>query len=172
MRSFVFRYFSFRPEQYQAMGEYLNDMAEQGYQLRWCKGLFAAFQKKQTPYLRYVIDPYALSSILQFRHFPKSRMQEYMENGWYAVSRSRGCYIFCTDDPEVEVPFLEEGLEMQVQKTCRNGSFILFVLLFLLLLKCILTPAVLYTMLLSNFYLLLGGFASVSYTHLTLPTIA
>ncbi len=159
MRSFVFRYFSFRPEQYQAMGEYLNDMAEQGYQLRWCKGLFAAFQKKQTPYLRYVIDPYALSSILRFRHFPKSRMQEYMENGWYAVSRSRGCYIFCTDDPEVEVPFLEEGLEMQVQKTCRNGSFILFVLLFLLFLKCILTPAVLYTMLLSNFYLLLGGFA-------------
>lgn len=157
MKQTYIKAFSFRPENYHNMQHYLNKMLEDGWRLRWCKGTLAGFEQTDNKDLRYIVDPYPVTSIMNFKKFPKFRLNKYMENGWYAVGKSKGCYIFCTDNPSAEIPGLEDGMAASAQKTCRMGSLILAALLLIALFKSIATPAVLYSILLTDIYIALTG---------------
>ncbi len=157
MKQTCIKTFSFRPEEFRQMEQYLNDMLEKGWRLRWCKGTLAGFERTDKRELHYTVDPYAVSSIANFRRFPKFRLNEYMENGWYAVGKSKGCYIFCSDNPNPEIPDLDEGLRESVIKTSYIGSLIFSIILSIILLKSISTPAILYSILLTDIYIVLTG---------------
>lgn len=157
MKQTCIKTFSFRPEEFRQMEQYLNDMLEKGWRLRWCKGTLAGFERTDKKDLHYTVDPYAVSSIANFRRFPKFRLNEYMENGWYAVGKSKGCYIFCSDNPNPEIPDLDEGLRESVIKTSYIGSLIFSIILSIILLKSISTPAILYSILLTDIYIVLTG---------------
>lgn len=157
MNKTCIKLFSFPPEAYHQMEHYFNEMLQKGWRLRWCKGILAGFEANEDKNLRYIVDPYAASSILNLRKFPKYRLNEYMENGWYAAGKSKGCYIFCSDNSNPEVPDLEEDMEKSVIKTSYLGSLILLILLTLVLIKVLTTPAVLYSILLTDVYIILTG---------------
>ncbi|KGK85948.1 hypothetical protein DP68_15470 [Clostridium sp. HMP27] len=157
MKQTCIKMFSFRPEDYHSMEHYLNKMLEDGWRLRWCKGTLAGFERTDNKYLRYIVDPYPMASIMNLKKFPKFRLNKYMENGWYAAGKSRGCYIFCTDNPSAEIPDLEDDIAVSAQKTCLMGSLILAVLLLTILFKSIFTPAILYNILLTDIYIVLTG---------------
>lgn len=139
------------------MENYLNQMLQKGWRLRWCKGTLAGFVRTENKNLHYIVDPYAVSSIFNLRKFPKSRLNEYMENGWYAIGKSKGCYIFCSDNINPAIPDLEEGLEESVKNTCFIASLVLAALLTSVLLKAFMTPAILYCILLTDIYIVLTG---------------
>lgn len=157
MKETCIRPFSFRPEDYHSMELYLYQMCADGWRLRWCKGTLAGFERTENRNLRYIVDPYAVSTPLNLKRFPKPRLSEYMENGWYAIGKSKGCYILCSEKPEAETPALEDNLPQAVQKTCRMSSLVLAVLLTILLVQCLRTPAVLYSILLTDIYIVLTG---------------
>ncbi|WMI80475.1 DUF2812 domain-containing protein [Anaerotignum sp. MB30-C6] len=157
MNQSCIRLFSFRPENYHQMAHYLNEMLEKGWRLRWCKGTLAGFERADNNNLHYIVDPYPISSLLNFKKFPKYRLNEYMENGWYAVGKSKGCYIFCSDDENPERPSLEENMKESIIKTCYKGSLVFAIILLILLVKSFTTPAILYSILLTDFYILLCG---------------
>lgn len=139
------------------MEHYLDQMLKKGWRLRWCKGTLAGFERTENKNLHYLVDPYALSSIFNLKKFPKSRLNEYMENGWYAIGKSKGCYIFCSDNTNPKIPDLEEGLEESVKKTCFIASIVLAALLAIVLLKAFTNPAILYCILLTDLYIVLTG---------------
>ncbi|WP_157723508.1 DUF2812 domain-containing protein [Anaerotignum neopropionicum] len=139
------------------MENFLNKMLQQGWRLRWCKGPLAGFERTENKDLHYIVDPYAVSSILNFRKFPKHRLNEYMENGWYAIGKSKGCYIFSSDNPNPEIPALEEGLPESVKKTSLITSLVFVALLTIVLIKLFTTPAILYCILLTDIYIVLTG---------------
>ncbi|WP_352399350.1 DUF2812 domain-containing protein [Anaerotignum sp.] len=157
MKQACIKIFSFRPEDFRQMEQYLNKMLEQGWRLRWCKGTLAGFERTDNKDLHYTVDPYAVSSPSNFRRFPKFRLNEYMENGWYAIGKSKGCYVFCSDNPNPQMPDLDEDLRENVIKTSYIGSVILAIILSIILIKSISTPAILYSILLTDIYIVLTG---------------
>ncbi|NCC16398.1 MAG: DUF2812 domain-containing protein [Clostridia bacterium] len=157
MNQTCIKIFSFRPEDYRKTENFLNQMLQKGWRLRWCKGTLAGFVRTENKNLHYIVDPYAVSSIFNLRKFPKSRLNEYMENGWYAIGKSKGCYIFCSDNTNPKIPDLEEGLEESVKKTCFIASLVLAAILTIVLIKLFTTPAILYCILLTDIYIVLTG---------------
>lgn len=157
MNQTCIKIFSSGPEDYHKMEDYLNQMLQQGWRLRWCKGIFAGFERTENEYLQYIVDPYAVSSILNLRKFPKHRLKEYMENDWYGVGKSKGCYIFCSDNPNSKIPVLEEDLQESAKKTNFITSLVLVVLFAFVLIKLLTTPAILYCILLTDTYIVLTG---------------
>ncbi len=158
MKNTCIKSFSFRPEDYRGMEQYLTQMLSDGWRLKWCAGTLGGFEKTENTSIRYIVDPYAVTSLMNLKRFPKYRLNEYMENGWYAVGKSKGCYIFCTDESYTEMPNLEMNMAESVQKTCRIGSLLLSSLLFAVFYKSLSTPAILYTILLTDIYIVLAGF--------------
>lgn len=158
MNQTCIKIFSFRPEDYHKTENYLNEMLQKGWRLRWCKGSLAGFERTENKNLHYIVDPYAVSSIFNLRKFPKYRLNEYMENGWFAIGKSKGCYIFCSDNPNPEIPDLEEGFVESVKKTSFIASLLLAALLTIVLIKSFTTPAILYSILLTDTYIVLTGF--------------
>ena len=130
--------FAFRPEHYRQMEDYLNQMASEGWKLRWCRGVLAGFVPLEGP-LRYVVDPHAVTTLACLRRYPKSRLQERMREGWYAAGRSKGCQILATEDPDLGSPLPARNLEPLVRSTCRLAS--------------------LSSVILTNLYLVLGALA-------------
>lgn len=156
MKKTCIRLFTFRGEDFHNTEKYLETMLSQGWKLRWSKGVFAGFEHTENKTLRYAVDPYALTSPMNLRRFPKSRLNAYMSNGWYAVSRNKGTYIFCSDDANGVPPSLSPTMASQVKYTCALSSFVFAVLLLAILWKSFTSPAVLYSILLTDIYIVLG----------------
>lgn len=150
--------FAFRPEHYRQMEDYLNQMASEGWKLRWCRGVLAGFVPLEGP-LRYVVDPHAVTTLACLRRYPKSRLQERMREGWYAAGRSKGCQILATEDPDLGSPLPERNLEPLVRSTCRLASLIWVLALAAALAWLLRSSAVVYSVILTNLYLVLGALA-------------
>ncbi|WP_317854186.1 DUF2812 domain-containing protein [Chakrabartyella piscis] len=158
MKNNTIQIFAYAPYQYKEMEAYLNrNLQEKGLKLRWCKGIFAGFEKTTTKELQYIVDPIATSSLVYCNRYPKARMEEYMENGWYGVGKSKGCYIFSSDDLTAEKPELEPNLQAKIQKTGSTWSFIFSILLVALLGYLFTSPMMMYNILLRDLYLVLSG---------------
>lgn len=157
MKPSCIKFFSFRPENHTEMKQYLEDMLKDGWRLKWCKSFFAGFERTENKNLRYIVDPYAVTSIANLKKFPKFRLNDYMENGWYAITKSKGCCILCTDDTEAEIPELESGMEKKIQNTCKIGSILLSILILALMIKAFTVSAIVYAVLLTDIYILLVG---------------
>lgn len=149
--------FAFRPENYRAMEDYLHEMIRQGWKLRWHRGIFAGFEATEDTSLRYAADPYAMTSLTNFRRYPRTRLQAAMEKGWWSVGRTKGCQILCTDQQDLPSPVSEQGLEPLVRRTCRMGSLIWILLIALAAWGVCSSPAIVYSLLLTNLYLVLAA---------------
>lgn len=150
--------FAFRPEHYRQMEAYLNQMAASGWKLHWCRGVLASFVPADQP-LRYAVDPHALTSLAYFRRYPKRRLREQMAAGWYGAARSKGCQILCTPRPEAESPVSSEDLAPLIRSTCRLASLVWIFLLAAAALWLLRSPAVVYSLILTNLYLVLCALA-------------
>lgn len=149
--------FAFRPEHYRQMEAYLNQMMASGWKLSWCRGVLASFVPAEQT-LHYAVDPQALTSLAYFRRYPKRRLREQMEAGWYGAARSKGCQILCTprEDPAPPVP-PKEDLGPLIRSTCRLASLIWILVLAALGLWLTKSAAVVYALILTNMYLILGA---------------
>lgn len=147
--------FAFRPEDYREMEAYLQKMADEGWELNWCRGSFAEFKPAGDRKLRYVVDPHAMTSVAYFRNYPKPRKRAMQEEGWFSIATVKGCQILCTADPELPSPVTDEDLKPLVKSTCRLGS-LLWILGLLLGVGFLSTKkAVVCAVLLKNLYLVL-----------------
>ena len=93
MKQSRIRLFAFRPEDYRAMEAYLQQQADQGWKLRWCRGVLAGFGPREEETLRYAVDPHAATGLSYLRRYPKARLKERMKEGWFSAGNSRGCQI-------------------------------------------------------------------------------
>ena len=162
MKQSSIRLFAFRPEDYRAMEAYLQQQADQGWKLRWCRGVLAGFGPREEETLRYAVDPHAATGLSYLRRYPKARLKERMKEGWFGAGNSRGCQILCTADETLPHPVTEkeEVLRPLIRNTCRLGSM-LWVLALLALAWFLSTKkAVVYTVLLTNLYLVVGLLAA------------
>lgn len=157
MKDNIIKFFPFLPFDYIAVEEYLSQMLEQGYRLKWIRGNFAGFEKNAGKSIRYVADPYAVSSILNFRRFSKTRLDSYTENGWYFTGKARGCYVFQSDSDETERPNLDDNLKTKIIDSQLNFAAISFALIVFVFWKCLSSPAVVYAILLTNIYIILAA---------------
>lgn len=149
--------FAFRPEHYRQMEEYLNQMMASGWKLHWCRGVLASFVPADQT-LRYAVDPQALTSLAYFRRYPKRRLREQMAAGWYGAARSKGCQILCTPREDLPAP-VKEDLGPLIRSTCRLASLIWILLLAAAALWILGSPAAVYSLILTNLYLVLGALA-------------
>jgi len=170
------RLFAFRPEHYREMEAYLQEMAAQGWKLRWCRGVLASFEPMGDRALRYAVDPHAMTSLAYFRRYPKARLQQRMQEGWRGAAKSKGCQILCTPDPDLKSPVPEQDLAPLVRNTCRLASMLWVLLLLAALWWLLSKPAVVYSVILTNLYLVLAALAvflllyhAVNIVLLTLP---
>ena len=170
--------FAFRPENYRQMEQYLQEMAGQGWKMRWCRGILAEFEPTDQK-LRYAVDPHAMTSVAYLRRYPKRRLRERMEEGWHGVGRSKGCQILCTAQPDVPSPVPEQDLGPLVKRTCRLGSLIWILLLALAAWAVSTSSAMVYALILTNLYLVVAAamafllvYHAVNAVLLTLPTSA
>ena len=147
--------FAYRPEHYRQMEGYLNKMMAAGWKLKWCRGILAGFEPADRD-LRYGVDPEAMTSLAYFRRLPKRKLKEHAAEGWHAVSRSKGCQIYATVKPDAPSLTPEQDLGPLVKSTCRLASMIWVLLLALAGLWLFKQEAVLYTVVLTNLYLVLG----------------
>ena len=90
------------------MEEYLQQQADQGWKLRWCRGMLAGFGPREEETLRYAVDPHAATGLSYLRRYPKRRLQERMKEGWFSAGSSRGCQILCARLQIVEIVLLVE----------------------------------------------------------------
>ncbi len=157
MKKSKFCWFAFRPEHYRQMEAYLQEMARDGWKLRWCKGLMAEFEPAGDRNLRYVVDPYAMTSVANLHHYPRARLQTWMQEGWWGAGRSRGCQILCTEDPEAPNPVPEEDLGPQIKATCRLGSLLAVALLLAAGWFVATSGAAVYGLILTDLYLVLAA---------------
>ena len=56
--------FAFRPEHYREMEAYQQDMSQQGWRLKWCRGILAGFEQEAGEPVRYAVDPFALTALI------------------------------------------------------------------------------------------------------------
>lgn len=153
--------FAFRPEHFRQMEAYLNEMASSGWRLRWCRGVLAGFVPADHP-PRYAVDPHAMTSLACFRRYPKGRLRERMQEGWYAVGTSKGCQILATEDPDIALPNRDPA--PLIRNTCRLASLIWVLVLAAAAIWLLRSPAVVYSLILTNLYLVIGalmGFLAV-----------
>lgn len=148
-------FFAFRPENYRQMEGYLNKMMASGWKLKWCRGIFAGFEPADRD-LRYGVDPDAMTSLAYFRRLPKRRLRERTSEGWHGVARSKGCQIFATVKPDAPPLTPQQDLGPLVKNTCRLASLIWVLLLAAAGLWLFKQKAVVYTLVLTNLYLVLG----------------
>lgn len=146
--------FAFRPEDYRAMEDYLHEMLRQGWKLRWCRGILAGFEAAEDSSLRYAADPYAMTSVTNFRRYPRSRLQAAMEAGWWGVGHTKGCQILCTNRSDAVSPVPQQDLAPLIRSTCRLGSMITLLCLLLAGWYLLSKAAVLSALILSNLYLM------------------
>ena len=147
--------FAYRPEHYRQMEGYLNKMMAAGWKLKWCRGIFAGFEPADRD-LRYGVDPEAMTSLAYFRRLPKRKLNARTAEGWHAISRSKGCQIFATIKPDAPLLTPEQDLGPLVKSTCRLASMIWVLLLAVAGLFLFKEKAVVYTLILTNLYLVLG----------------
>ena len=170
--------FAYRPEHYRQMEGYLNKMMAAGWKLKWCRGIFAGFEPADRD-LRYGVDPEAMTSLAYFRRLPKRKLNARTAEGWHAISRSKGCQIFATIKPDAPLLTPEQDLGPLVKSTCRLASMIWVLLLAVAGLFLFKEKAVVYTLILTNLYLVLGllgvgldlGLFSGQRTHLFLQGV-
>lgn len=146
--------FAFRPEHYRQMEAYLNEMMASGWKLRWCRGLWAGFEPAGEKVLHYAVDPAAMTNLVCFRRYPKRMLQERMQEGWYAAGKSKGCQILATEDPELELPVSDQELGPMIKTTCRLASLIWVLALLILGWWFFSKSAVVYSVLLTNIFLI------------------
>lgn len=161
MKQSKITFFAFRPEHYRQMEEYLNEMMASGWKLRWCRGLWAGFEPAGEIPLHYVVDPTAMTSLGCFRRYPKRLLQARMQEGWYAAGKSKGCQILATEKTGLESPVAEQELGPLIKTTCRLASLIWVLALLILGWWFFSKAAVVYSVLLTNIFLILsltGGF--------------
>ena len=156
------RLFAFRPEDYRAMEEYLQQQADQGWKLRWCRGILAGFGPREEENLRYAVDPHAATGLSYLRRYPKRRLRERMKEGWFSVGSSHGCQILCTAEEAAPHPVTEseEVLRPLIRGTCRLASMLWVLALLALAWFLSSKKAVVYAVLLTNLYLAVGLLAA------------
>ena len=162
MKQSCIRLFAFRPEDYRAMEEYLQQQADQGWKLRWCRGMLAGFGPREEETLRYAVDPHAATGLSYLRRYPKRRLQERMKEGWFSAGSSRGCQILCTAEETAPHPVTEteEVLRPLIRSTCRLASMLWVLVLLALAWFLSSKKAVVYAVLLTNLYLAAGLLAA------------
>ncbi|MEI3363160.1 MAG: DUF2812 domain-containing protein [Oscillospiraceae bacterium] len=130
------------------MEAYLQDMSQQGWRLKWCRGILAGFEQEAGEPVRYAVDPYAMTSLIHFRRYPGSRLYERMQEGWTGAGRSKGCQILRTTNTSLQSPVPAEDQTSLIRNTCRLAS--LLIVLFILGMGGFLLskPAVVYTLIL------------------------
>lgn len=148
--------FAFRPESYRQMETYLNEMMASGWKLRWCRGLLAGFEAAGDEKLRYAVDPEAMTSLAFFRRYPKNLLQAHMREGWYGVAKTKGCQILATEDLELPDPIPEQDIGPLVKSTCRLASLIWVFALLVVGWWLFSKPAIVYSVILTNLYLVLS----------------
>ena len=142
------------------MEAYLQDMARQGWYLKWCKSVFAGFEQRDDPPARYAVDPYAMTSLTHLRKYPRARLDECIKAGWIPVGRSKGCQILSAKEPDAKSPVPEQDLRPLIRSTRRLGSLLVALLIFALGWFLLNQPAVAYTVILTNLYLIMGAIAA------------
>ena len=155
-------WFAFRPEQYHEMEEYLNDMLAEGWRLRWCRGILAGFEPalEEEKNLRYVVDPEGATSLIYLRRYPKNRLNGLLRMGWYGVAKCKGCQILATVDPELVSPVPNQDQTPLIKNTCRLASLLWILLLIVAVMWISTKKAVVYSLVLTNIYLVLGLLAA------------
>lgn len=154
--------FAFRPESYRQMEDYLNDMLEDGWRLRWCRGILAGFEPviEEEEGLRYVVDPEAATSLIYLRRYPKNRMNTLMRQGWYSVAKSKGCQILATVEPDLKSPVPSQDQAPLIKNTCRLASMVWILLLLAAGMWISTKKAAVYSLILTNLYLVLALLAA------------
>ena len=144
------------------MEDYLNGMLEEGWRLRWCRGILAGFEPviEEEEDLRYVVDPEAATSLIYLRRYPKNRMNTLMRQGWYSVAKSKGCQILATVDPELASPVPKQDQTPLIKNTCRLASLVWILLLIAAGMWISTKTAFVYSLVLTNIYLVLGALAA------------
>ena len=158
MKNSRLRLFAFRPEHYRQMEDYLNGMMAEGWKLKWCRGIFAQFEPADQK-LRYGVDPHAMTSLAYFRRYPKRRLQERMREGWHGVTKTKGCQIFATVKEDAPPLTPEQDISPLIKSTCRLASLIWVLLLAAAGMWISTQEAVIYSIILTNLYLVLGVLA-------------
>lgn len=168
MKDSIVKLFSFLPSDYDCIEKYLEEKLAEGYRLKWIKGGVAGFVKNDIPNLRYVVEPYPNTNTITLKRMPKIRLNLYTENHWYFLAKTRGNYIFFTDDDEAEFPNLEEGSKAKIveAETKRIGIFL--VLLIFGAYTLLKSKAFMYSYVLTNMYI----YASIILAFLALVSIA
>ena len=90
MKDSCIKIFSFLPSDYDSIENYLEEKLKEGYRLKWIKGGFAGFVKNESDNIRYVVEPYPNTNFITFKRLPKIRLDQYTENNWYFVGKTRG----------------------------------------------------------------------------------
>ena len=158
---------SFLPSDADCLEAYLNEKLEEGYRLKWIKAGFASFVKTDYPHFRYAVDQYPNASVISLKRESKIRMGLYNENDWYFLAKTRGNYVFFTDNEEAEYPNFEKDLKIRTidAESKRNSAIIL--LIGVLIYFCIRSKAFMYTYVFTNLYmyitLILAFLAGVSF---------
>lgn len=154
-------WFAFRPEQYREMEDYLNDMLADGWRLRWCRGILAGFEPalEEEENLRYVVDPEGATSLVYLRRYPKNRLNGLLRMGWYSVAKCKGCQILATVDPELPSPVSKQDQTPLIKNTCRLASMVWILLLVAAGMWISTKKAFVYSLVLTNIYLVLGFLA-------------
>lgn len=158
--------FAFRPEHYREMEAYLNDMAASGWRLRWCRGLLAGFVPAEEP-VRFAVDPFGATALSYLRRYPRRRLQERMREGWYGVGRSKGCQILATESPDLTLLPPAGDPASQIRATCRLASLLWMAALAALAFYLLRSPAVVYSLILTNLYLVLAVLAAFLFLYHT-----
>ena len=158
---------SFLPSDADCLEAYLNEKLEEGYRLKWIKAGFASFVKNDMPHFRYAVDQYPNASIVTLKRESKIRMNLYGENNWYFLAKTRGNYVFFTDEEEAEYPNFEKDLKMKtVDAESKRNAAIIFIIGILIYL-CVRSKAFMYTYVFTNLYmyitLILAFLAGVSF---------
>ena len=156
MKDSCIKIFSFLPSDYDSIENYLEEKLKEGYRLKWIKGGFAGFVKNESDNIRYVVEPYPNTNFITFKRLPKIRLDQYTENNWYFVGKTRGNYIFFTDKAHAEYPNLEPNSKEKIisAETKRNGA--LLVLLIFIAYQCLSSKAFMYSYVLMNIYIYLS----------------
>ena len=142
------------------MEAYLQDMASQGWYLKWCKSVLAGFERRDDPPAQYAVDPLAVTAPNHLRRYPRVRLDACLKAGWIPVGKSKGCQILSAKSPDAQHPVPDQELRPQIRNTCRLGSLLVVLLLLGLGYFLLRQPAVAYTVVLTNLYLVIGVIAA------------
>jgi len=144
---------SFLPSDADCLEAYLNEKLEEGYRLKWIKAGFASFVKNDMPHFRYAVDQYPNTSIITLKRESKIRMNLYGENDWYFLAKTRGNYVFFTDNDEAEYPNFESNAKLKTVDAESKRNSAIIIILGLLVYLCARSKAFVYTYIFTNLYM-------------------